>query len=134
MVRSEHEQPLTIGEFAAAAEVGVETVRFYQRRELLRKPPRGAGIRHYGREDVRRLHFIRRAQASGFTLEEIRELLGLEAGQDRARARALASGRIKALEEKIAILREAAAALRRLERECAKGAKGPCPILASFDL
>ena len=76
---------LTIGELAAAGGVGVETIRFYQRRDLLRTPARGGGIRHYGRDDVRRLRFIRQAQAAGFTLEEIRELLELDAGEDRGR-------------------------------------------------
>ena len=125
---------LTIGELAAAGGVGVETIRFYQRRDLLRTPARGGGIRHYGREDVRRLRFIRQAQAAGFTLEEIRELLELDAGEDRGRARELAKARIEALDAKIADLQRARDALRRLARECGAGSTGPCPILASFDI
>ena len=124
---------LTIGELAAAGGVGVETIRFYQRKALLQTPARGGGIRHYGREDVRRLRFIRQAQAAGFTLEEIRELLDLDAGEDRSRARELARARIQALDVKIADLRQARDALRRLASECAEGSTGPCPILASFD-
>ena len=125
---------LTIGELAAAGGVGVETIRFYQRRDLLRTPARGGGIRHYGRDDVRRLRFIRQAQAAGFTLEEIRELLELDAGEDRGRARELAKARIGALDAKIADLQRARDALRRLARECGAGSTGPCPILASFDI
>ena len=125
---------LTIGELAAAGGVGVETIRFYQRRDLLRTPARGGGIRHYGRDDVRRLRFIRQAQAAGFTLEEIRELLELDAGEDRSRARELAKARIEALDAKIADLQRARDALRRLARECGAGSTGPCPILASFDI
>ena len=125
---------LTIGELAAAGGVGVETIRFYQRRDLLRTPTRGGGIRHYGREDVRRLRFIRQAQAAGFTLEEIRELLELDAGENRSRARELAKARIEALDAKIADLQRARDALRRLARECAEGSTGPCPILSSFDV
>ena len=125
---------LTIGELAAAGGVGVETIRFYQRRDLLRAPARGGGIRHYGRDDVRRLRFIRQAQAAGFTLEEIRELLELDAGEDRGRARGLAKARIEALDAKIADLQRARDALRRLARECGEGSTGPCPILASFDI
>ena len=125
---------LTIGELAAAGGVGVETIRFYQRRDLLRTPARGGGIRHYGRDDVRRLRFIRQAQAAGFTLEEIRELLELDAGEDRGRARELAKARIEALDAKIADLQRARDALRRLARECGAGSTGPCPILASFDV
>ena len=125
---------LTIGELAAAGGVGVETIRFYQRRALLRIPARGDGIRHYGREDLRRLRFIRQAQAAGFTLEEIRELLELDAGEDRTRARELAKARIEALGAKIADLQRARDALRRLASECGEGSTGPCPILASFDV
>ena len=125
---------LTIGELAAAGGVGVETIRFYQRKALLQTPEREGGIRHYGREDVRRLRFIRQAQAAGFTLEEIRELLDLDAGEDRSRARELAKARVEALDAKIADLRRARDALRRLASECGEGSTGPCPILASFDV
>lgn len=134
MVRSQGAKPLTIGEFAAAGGVGVETVRFYQRRNLLGTPARENGVRHYGWEDVRRLRFIRQAQAAGFTLEEIRELLELDAGEDRSRARELAKARIQALDAKIADLQRARDALRRLASECAEGRAGPCPILTSFDV
>jgi len=125
---------LTIGELAAAGCVGVETIRFYQRRVLLRTPERGFGIRHYGRDDLRRLRSIRQAQAAGFTLEEIRELLELDAGADRGRARQLAKARIEALDAKIADLQRARDALSRLAKECREGSTGPCPILSSFDV
>ncbi|WP_043342333.1 MerR family transcriptional regulator [Belnapia moabensis] len=127
-------QSLTIGELAAAGGVGVETIRFYQRKGLLRTPARGDGIRHYGREDVRRLRFVRQAQTAGFTLEEIRELLDLDASEDRSRARELAKARIEALDAKIADLHRARDALRRLARKCGEGSIGPCPILTSFDV
>ena len=133
MVRSQAPASLTIGRLAEAGGVGVETIRFYQRRGLLETPTRGNGIRRYGSDDLKRLRFIRQAQAAGFTLEEIRELLDLDAGDDRARARELARSRIEALEEKIAELKSARDSLQRLARECAKGSAGPCPILASFD-
>jgi MerR family mercuric resistance operon transcriptional regulator len=133
MVRSQEVNLLTIGEFAADCGVGVETVRFYQRRGLLRTPARAGGIRHYGGEDLRRLRFIRQAQTAGFTLEEIKELLTLDAGEDRRRAHELARARIDALDAKIADLRRAREALRRLAQECGEGSTGPCPILASFD-
>ena len=60
--------PLTISQFAAAGDVGVETVRFYQRKGLLPVPDTGEGIRRYGEADVRRLRFIRMAQRAGFSL------------------------------------------------------------------
>ena len=133
MVQSQHPSPLTIGRLAEAGGVGVETVRFYQRKGLLRTPDRAGGFRHYSAEDLRRLRFIRQAQTAGFTLGEIAELLELDAGEDRARARELAEARVAALEVRIAELERARAALTRLARECSGGGKGPCPILKSFE-
>jgi len=133
MVQSQEARPLTIGQLAAAGGVGVETIRFYQRRGLLREPTRENGIRRYGSEDLRRLRFIRQAQTAGFSLAEIRELLDLDATDDRARARELANGRVAALDSKIAELIRARAALNRLATECGSGTDGPCPILTSFE-
>ena len=87
----------TIGKLAEDGGVGVETVRFYQRKGLLGTPPRDGGIRRYGSEDVRRLRFIRKAQKAGFTLEEIKELIDLDAGQDHHRVHELAAIRIEAV-------------------------------------
>jgi MerR family mercuric resistance operon transcriptional regulator len=133
MVQSQALQSLTIAKLAKAGGVGVETVRFYQRKGLLETPTRGDGIRRYGSDDLRRLRFIRQAQAAGFTLQEIKELLDLDASEDRARARELAKARVKALDAKIAELESARDALRRLARECGSGSAGPCPILTSFE-
>jgi MerR family mercuric resistance operon transcriptional regulator len=133
MVQSQGPQSLTIGKLAAAGGVGVETIRFYQRRGLLVTPTREGSIRRYGPEDVRRLRFIRQAQAAGFTLEEIKELLELDASEDRSRARELANARVAALDEKIDELQRARDALRRLAKECGSGSAGPCPILTSFE-
>jgi MerR family mercuric resistance operon transcriptional regulator len=130
---------MTIGELARRGGVGVETVRYYQRRGLLETPPRpaggglGGGIRRYGAQDVRRLLFIRSAQTAGFTLEEIAELLELDAGEDRARARVLAQERISALDARIAELSAARAALQRLAHACGADAEGPCPIISAFE-
>src|SRR3990170_8945749 len=124
---------LTIGKLAAAGGVGVETVRFYQRRGLLDQPTRGGGIRRYGSDDVRRLRFIRQAQAAGFTLDQIAELIALDSTEDRPRARELAAARVAALDTKIAELQRARDALKGLARECGNGSAGPCPILASFE-
>lgn len=130
---------MTIAGLAREGDVGVETVRYYQRRGLLETPDRpsgagiAAGVRRYGGQDVRRLRFIRSAQAAGFTLEQISELLALDATDDRARARELASERIAALDEKIVDLERVRASLRRLAQECGSGASGPCPILTAFD-
>lgn len=128
---------MTIGSLATAAGVGVETVRYYQRRGLVGTPERGGsgldgGVRRYDDGHLRRLRFIRQAQTAGFTLDQISELLSLDAGQDRARARELARTRIAALDAKIAELGEARAALLRLEGDCSQGVDGPCPIIDAF--
>lgn len=123
---------MTIGSLAQEGGVGVETIRYYQRRGLLQTPRRGDGIRRYGIDDLRRLRFIRTAQAAGFTLEQVGELLALDATEDRAKARTLARERIAALDAKIVELQTARDALKRLARECASST-GPCPIIAAFD-
>lgn len=129
----------TIAGLAREGGVGVETIRYYQRRGLLDTPerPQGPGragrIRRYGEEDARRLRFIRAAQQAGFTLEQIGALLALDATDDRARVRELARDRIAALDAQIAALQKARTSLDHLARECGSGAAGPCPILTSFD-
>ena len=90
-------------------------------------------MRRYGEGELRRLRFIRSAQAAGFTLEEIGELLELDATDDRARARELAAARIAALDAKIAELVQAREGLARLAKECGSGRAGPCPILTAFE-
>ena len=129
---------MTIGELARAAGLGVETIRFYQRRGLIGTPARiGAGltqgVRRYDAAHLRALRFIRSAQAAGFTLEEIGELLRLDATHDRPRVRALAADRLAALDRRIAELEAARTALRRLAKACAVSEDGPCPILTAFD-
>jgi MerR family mercuric resistance operon transcriptional regulator len=130
---------LTIARLARAGGVGVETVRYYQRRGLLETPERpgraghGGGVRRYDEQDVRRLRFIRSAQAAGFTLEQIAELIALDATDDRARARELARERISALDAKIADMKAARDALSRLARACGNGSAGPCPIITAFE-
>ena len=130
---------LTIAKLARAAGVGVETVRYYQRRGLMNEPERpsgpglAGGVRRYGDEDVRRLRFIKTAQAAGFTLEQIGELLALDATDDRPRAHAIARERIVALDARIAELQTARTALVRLADRCASSSSGPCPILTAFE-
>ena len=124
----------TIGGLARAAGVGVETVRYYQRRGLLPEPARPPGeVRRYSDADVRRLRFIRSAQSAGFTLREIGDLIALDASDDRARVRELAQARVAALDEKIEELTQAREALAGLATDCARKRAGPCPILSAFD-
>jgi len=120
----------TIGKLAKDAGVGVETVRYYQRRGLLAEPPAVAGYRRYDAIHLERLSFIRRAQGVGFTLEEIGELLTLNDTRDHRLARSLASEKIRSIEARIEQLGKVADALRHLVRECECGGQDmPCPII-----
>ena len=130
------ERPYTIGTLARAAGVNVETVRYYQRRGLLREPRRPpGGVRRYGEEDLARLRFIRRAQALGFTLREIAELLALDDGAGCARARRLAEARLEDVRRRIRGLRRMERALAGLVEACGDaGGRGraACPLIASL--
>lgn len=122
---------LTIGALAKSAGVGVETVRYYQRRGLL--PPNGAqkgAFRVYGNDEVARLRFIRRAQTLGFSLDEVAELLALDEETDRERARAFALAKIADVESRIRQLEEMRGALQGLVTCCEHTeSPAPCPIL-----
>lgn len=130
---------MTIAGLARAGGVGVETIRYYQRRGLLAVPERAVGpgsrgsIRQYGDADVERLRFVRSAKAAGFSLDQIAELLRLEGKQDRAAVRALARHRIEQMDVMLAELGAARTWLAKLEDDCATGADGPCPILSAFE-
>ena|SRR2546423_12067731 len=128
---------LTIGRLAREAGVNLETVRYYERRGLLPNPPRSAsGYRLFPTEAARRLRFIRRAQALGFSLGEIRELLSLriastaKSGDVRKRAQA----KITDIEAKIRTLESMKKTLRELTKACS-GCRSvrDCPILESLD-
>lgn len=124
---------MTIARLAGAVGVGVETVRYYQRRGLLAVPAASGAVRRYDADDLRRLRFIRRAQGAGFTLEEITELLALDRTEDRTRIHAMAAERIAALDTKIHELEASRTALERLRATCASGTGGACPIIEAFD-
>jgi len=128
---------LKIGELARAADVGVETIRYYERRGLLAQPPRRAsGYRQYPWRAVRRVRFIRRAQALGFTLKEIEELLALRVDDERSCAdvRALARAKLEDIERRVAELQEMGRALARVARRCrGRGPTSECPILEVLD-
>jgi len=124
---------MRVSDLARAGGVGVETVRFYQRKGLLAVPRGDAPAgRHYDEQDLRRLRYIKQAQTAGFTLAEIGELIDLDRSDDRPRAREMARERIAALDAEIAALQQARQSLARLAHDCAKGGAGPCPILAAF--
>ena len=123
---------LTIGKLASAADVGVDTVRFYERAGLLKKPARSAsGYRLYDAADAARLRFIRRAKTLGFSLDEIVELLKLnDGGGRRSAVRALAQTRLAEIEQKLLELGRMRDTLRGLVRKChGEGSLESCPII-----
>jgi len=125
-------QSLTIGKLAAAAGVGIDTVRFYERAGLLKKPARTpSGYRKYTASDAARLRFVRRAKALGFSLDEISELLRLNDGGGRRKAvRALAERRLTEIEQRLAELERMRTSLRHLVRDChGDGSLKGCPII-----
>ncbi|HZR35609.1 MAG TPA: MerR family DNA-binding protein [Nevskia sp.] len=125
----------TIGRLAKAAGVNIDTVRFYERQGLLQPAPRTpGGYRVYGPADTRRLQFIRRAKALGFSLEDIGELLRLtEDGHDRGAVKAIAQGRVADLEQRIAELQRMRSALAHHAGHCSgRGAVQGCPIIQAL--
>lgn len=128
---------LTIGRLAKQAGVNLETVRFYERRGLLPRPPRSAsGYRLFPAETARRLKFIRRAQELGFSLAEIAELLSLRVSRrtTSAQIRASAESKIADIDAKIRSLESMKKTLRRLTTACDGCAPlAECPILESLD-
>jgi DNA-binding transcriptional MerR regulator len=118
---------LTIGKLAAAEGIGVETARFYQRSGLLALPDRqGSGYREYSEADQRRLTFIRRARQLGFTLSEIRDLLGPAETGDIVRA---ATAKLDQTEKQIAELTFLRCRLRLLVQVCEDGDGEDCLAL-----
>jgi MerR family mercuric resistance operon transcriptional regulator len=125
---------MKIGELADSAGVHVETIRYYQRLGLMPSPPRRYGtVRRYDEQAIDRLRFIKRAQALGFSLEEVRFLLELSAGEHCAETRSVAEEKAKLVEQKIADLRAMHAALQKLVRACSAGGRGRgCPIIETL--
>jgi len=128
---------LTIGRLAREAGVNLETVRYYERRGLLPKPPRSAsGYRLFPSDAAQRLRFIRRAQELGFSLKEIRQLLSLRVSRTATSRdiRARAEAKIVDIEAKIKSLESMKKTLRKVTRVCDGCAPlARCPILESLD-
>ena len=122
---------LTIGTLAKRANVNVETIRYYQRRDLLEEPVKPpVGFRRYSSETVKRVRFIKRAQSLGFTLEEVTSLLALDETKACIKTRGIAAHKLKLIEKKIADLAKIRKALSRLIRACDASSSGtPCPII-----
>lgn len=125
---------LTIGGFAKAARVNVETIRFYQRKGLLPEPDKPYGsIRRYAGSDVSRVQFIKAAQRLGFSLDEIADLLALEDGSHCSEARMQAERKLADVRARLADLQHLERVLADLvQRCCATRGDVRCPLIASL--
>ena len=127
----------TIGRLARQAQVNLETIRYYERRGLLTRPPRTpAGYRLFSTGAVRQVRFIKRAQELGFSLKEIQELLALRVDSRTtcADVRRRAQAKIQDVEQKIRSLQAMRKALVRVTSACSgRGPVGDCPIIEALD-
>ena len=128
-------QKLTIGKVAKLAEVNVETIRYYQRRGLLAEPHKPyMGYRRYPADIVKHIRFIKRAQALGFTLNEVAVLMELEEASACGKTRALARDKINAIDQRMSGLTSMRKALATLVRQCEAGeATKGCPIIRALE-
>lgn len=122
---------MTIGQLAKSAYVNVETIRFYERKGLIQQPKKPpSGYRQYGEDSLQQVLFVRRAQALGFSLDEIKALMGLtnscEGVQD------LAEHKLHLVREKIAALQSLEASLTALISSCQNNHQASCPVIKSL--
>jgi MerR family copper efflux transcriptional regulator len=128
---------LTIGQVASKAGVNIQTIRYYERRNLLPEPSRGeSGYRYYEEETVKHIRFIRNAKELGFSLKEVGELLSLrlDPGGMSAAVKELAKEKLADIEDKIDTLQRMHKALDGLIHTCPGcGPVRECPILDALD-
>ena len=123
---------MNIGQASRASRISAKMIRYYEQIGLLPPADRSdAGYRTYGRADIQRLHFIRRARDFGFASSEIRELLDLQCDHSRRSAdvKRLAEQHIAALQRRIADMRQMESSLQALAGACAGDHRPECPIL-----
>ncbi|MDA1073360.1 MAG: heavy metal-responsive transcriptional regulator [Proteobacteria bacterium] len=128
-------QPIRIGQVAQAADVGIDTIRFYERRGLLPEPPRSeSGYRAYTPATITRLRFITRAKQLGFNLDEIKSLLALQKrGGQKAEVKAMTHRKLEQVEAKIEALSRMRDVLQQLDNDCSgSGDLTGCPIIESL--
>ena len=136
MKKKEPNHRLTIGHVAKLSGVGVEAIRYYEREGILQQPPRSAGtFREYPEDVIHRIHFIKRAQELGFSLNEVSEMLSLHVkGRGTcSRVKEKADLKLSQIEEKIADLKRIQKALLKVKEICERQTPtDKCPVLESF--
>ena len=127
-------ESFSIGAFAEAAGVNVETIRFYQRKGLLAEPDKPSGsIRRYGESDVARVRFVKSAQRLGFSLDEVAGLLRLDDGTHCGEARQLAEQKLADVRSRLADLRRIESVLTTLVHDCCVShGNVSCPLISAL--
>jgi len=125
---------LSIGQLAKRAGIAIDTVRYYERDGLLSPSGRlPSGYRRYGEPELKRLRFIRRAKALGFSLADIRALLSLSSGRNVAKVKRAAEVKLADVEVRIRELERVRDGLHALIAACpGEGDPAHCPILAAL--
>jgi MerR family mercuric resistance operon transcriptional regulator len=125
------DRAIPIGELSRRTGCNIETIRYYERIGLMPVPPRRGRYRSYGGDHVARLGFVRRARELGFTLDEVRALLGLAVSADAscAEVRDLAAAHLKDVRARIADLRRMERVLADSVRACDAGQDLGCPLI-----
>ncbi len=120
--------PITIGVLAKRANVGTETIRFYERKGIITQPPKSGGFRYYSEDDIKRIRLIKKAQEIGFTLEEIKDFLMLDTCTSDARQviQQKAGHKIQEVEQKIADLTNVVSALKKFLDACGTDTPDAC--------
>jgi MerR family mercuric resistance operon transcriptional regulator len=128
------QQAIPIGELSRRTGCNIETIRYYERIGLMPVPPRRGRYHSYGRGDVDRLGFVRRARELGFTLDEVRALFGLSAGGQAScsEARNLAATHLKDVRDRISDLKRMERVLAETVRACEAGDDSGCPLIAAL--
>lgn len=130
---------LRIGELASQTDTSAETLRYYEKEKLIPEPRRSdSGYRLYTLEDVRRVNFIRRARAMGFSLKDIAELLSLQVDRESStcgEVKELAEQKLSDIDSKLMELNKMKAALQQVTEACTGGSESAvhCTILNALE-
>jgi len=130
-------KPITIGILAKAANVGVETIRFYQRKDIIQQPPKNNGFRHYSNEDIRVIRLVKKLQGVGFSLDEIKEFLIFDSccSQSQSVVKQKSLAKIEEIKNQISELQSTLKALELFSNTCgsSNSSKTDCHLLDCFE-
>ncbi|WP_417696261.1 MerR family transcriptional regulator [Psychromonas sp.] len=130
-------KPITIGVLAKAANVGVETIRYYQRKAIIKQPPKNNGVRHYSNEDIRVIRLVKKLQGVGFSLDEIKDFLIFDhcCSQSRSVVKHKSLTKIEEIKTQISELQTTIKALEVFSNSCGtdKNIETDCHLLDCFE-